>query len=106
MITPEEKLEYILNFDENKLFCTKLDDECVNKVAARNSIRRAKEAYKEHLEEAKKGCDNARAFDFCRIKYTNTPHEGLMVCIKNVLRYSEYLWLLDYTYKELKKLEG
>ena len=104
-VTVEEKFNYILNFDENKLFNTKLDDENTDKVKARKSIRKAKEAYKERLEDVEKACDVARAFEFCGIRYTNTPHQGLEVCIRNVLRYSEYLHLLDYTYNELKKVE-
>ena len=98
-------LEYILNFDENKLFNTKIDDENTNKVKTRASIKEAKRKYYERLEKASKLMNVVRAFDFCGIRYTNTPHEGLMHCIKNVLRYSDYLWLLEYTANELRKLE-
>lgn len=98
-------LEYILNFNENKLFNTKLDDENTDKVKARKDIKQYKKDYEEHLKEMEQACDTARAFDFCRIKYTNTPHQGLQACIKTCLKYSEYLWLLKYTAEQLRKVE-
>lgn len=98
-------LEYILNFDENRLFNTELDDECTNKPYCREVIKKAKQKYYEHLEEVLKGCDVARAFNFCKVHSTNTPHQGLLYCIKNVLKYSEYLWLLEFTANELRKIE-
>ena len=100
-----EKLKYILNFDENKLFNTKLDDDYTNKVALRKAIKQYKKDYKEHLEEMEQACDVARAFDFCGIQYTNTPHQGLTACIRTILRKAEYLWLLDFTYEQLKNVE-
>ena len=99
-------LEYILKFDENKLFNTKLDDENTDKVKARKAIKQYKKDYKEHLKEMEQACNTARAFDFCGIKYTNTPHQGLLECIRTVLRKAEYLWLLEYTANELRKVEN
>lgn len=98
-------LEYILKFDENKLFNTALDDECTNKVKARKYIQKAKQRYYEHLEKVTRGCDVSRAFNFCKIHCTNTPHQGLMYCIENVLKYSEYLWLLEFTANKLREVE-
>lgn len=48
------ELNYVLSFDENKLFNTKLDDECTNKVEARKYIQKAKQRYYEHLKKSNK----------------------------------------------------
>lgn len=102
-------IEYILNFDEKRLFHTQLDDECTNKVAARKDIKRAKRNFLKRLKEREEISDMARAFDFCGIKYTNTPHQALAVLIKRALKCYEYLWFLEYTADKLreedKKLE-
>ena len=99
------EFNYILNFDENKLFNTKLDDEHTNKHKAREYIKKAKQKYYEHLEKVTRGCDISRAFNFCKVGSTNTPHQGLTYCIENVLKYSEYLWLLEFTAKKLREID-
>ena len=98
-------LEYILNFNENKLFNTSLDDKYTNKQEERNYIKQAKEKYYKNKKERENMYDISRAFKFLKIHHTNTPHQALGILIEGVLKYSDYEWLVKYTADELRKIE-
>ena len=99
-------LEYILNFDENKLFNTPLDDKYTDKEKEKGYIKQAKQKYYKTLQEREYMYDMPRAFKFLNVHHTNTPHQALGVLIEGVLKYADYEWLVKYTANELRKIES
>ncbi len=99
-------LEYILNFDENKLFNTELDYKYSNIEKEREHIREAKREYYKTLKERECMYDTARACDIINVRCKDTYHQLLGALIEVVLRYSEYEWLLKYTADELKRVDN
>lgn len=104
----KEKLEYILNFDENKLFNTELDDKYTDKELYRRDIQTAKNRFKEYLEINETTPDTARAFDFCKMYLTDTPHQAIAEHIIKALnpRNMELLWFIDYLILKLQEVEN
>ena len=103
----QEKINYILNFDESKLFHTDLDDMYTNKNWYLEDIKFAKEKYLKYKNKQKMVGNTVRAFDFCNMYMTDTPHQALANYIVVALnpKYSEFLWFIDYLVSELKKVE-
>jgi len=99
-------LEYILNFDENLLFNTDLDDTYSDKEYYRNRIREAKERFKRVKEERERISATSRALDVCRIHHTDTPHQALAYYIETALGNAEYLWFLEHATNQLRKVEN
>lgn len=103
-----KKINYILNFDETKLFNTELDDKYTNKDLYIKDIQNAKNTFKEYLEKGNRKTDTSRAFDFCGLYLTDTPHQALAEYIVKALdpRHVELLWFLNHVESELRKVEN